>query len=412
MSDPREVSYTQIADVRLIDPVQGLDAHTDVWLAGGDVVAIGPAPAETHNVHVVHGHGRAMMPLITDLCVHPPATGSEPMALLRRAALAGGVGRVVWMPGDVPLDASRSAAMNEVLDSRHVLAWSERSSMPSQAPWAGIGWGLSGLRDRAALRATLQFAVEQGQTVWLAADDMASSGGGVMGEGAYALRLGLKGIDRMAQARTLDVLFNLAADTGARLHVAGLANAPAVEAVRQAKGAGLPVTADVDIHHLLLVDLDIGFFDTRLRLTPPLYGVADRDALSAAVIDGTIDAVVSGHVSVTERDKAQMFERARAGAPALGLVLPLMLSWAAAREVPLRDALAPLTRGPEQVLGVPGGLAPGMPADFCLVDLDVWWQARESQDLISPALSPYHSTMLTGRVMSSFLRGKSCWELS
>jgi len=264
----------------------------------------------------------------------------------------------------------------------------------------------------AALRATMQFAVEQGQTVWLAADDATLSGAGVMGAGAYALRLGLNGIDRMAQARTLDVLFNLAADTGARLHVAGLSNAPAVEVVRQAKRARLAVTADVDIHHLVLVDVDIGFFDTRLRLMPPVYGVADRDALSAAVIDGTIDAVVSGHVSVTARDKAQMFERACAGAPALGLVLPLMLSWAAARQLPLRDALAPLTLGPERVLGVPGGLAPGMPADFCLVDLDVWWQAGESPDLISPALSPYHSTMLTGRVVSSFVRGKSCWELS
>lgn len=411
MSDARDVSYTRIADVRLVDPVQGLDTHTDVWLAGGDVVAIGPAPAEARAVHVVQGHGRAMMPLTTDLCVHPPASGGEHMAALRRAALAGGVGRVVWMPGDIPMDASRSAARHEV-DSRHVLAWSQRSGTPSRAPWAGIGWGLSGLRDVAALRATMQFAVEQGQTVWLAADDVALSGAGVMGAGAYALRLGLKGIDRMAQARTLDVLFNLAADTGARLHVTGLANAPAVEVVRQAKGARLPVTADVDIHHLLLVDIDIGFFDTRLRLTPPLYGVADRDALSAAVIDGTIDAVVSGHVSVTAQDKAQMFDRARPGAPALGLVLPLLLSWAAARQLPLRDALMPLTRGPERVLGVPGGLAPGMPADFCLVDLDEWWQAAESQDLISPALSPYHSTMLTGRVVSSFVRGKSCWELS
>lgn len=413
MAWPADVSYTCIADVRLIDPVQGLDVQTDLWLADGDVLSIGAPHLPPPHAHIVPGRGRALIPMITDLHVQPPTVIDDgTLAQWRLAALSGGVGRVVWMPGEVALDGNRAHALSQVLDGRHVLAWTERSSIAAQSPWAGIGWGLSGVRDAAALRATMRFAVEQGQTVWLSASDGRLSGAGVMGAGAYALRLGLPGVDRLSQVRSLDRLFNLAAETGARLHVSGVCTAPAAQAVREARQARLAVTADVHIHHLLLVDVDIGYYDTRLRLTPPLYGVADRDALCAGVIDGTLDAVVSGHVPVTPQDKAHLFQRARAGAPALGLVLPLMLAWAQSHRLPLSAALAPLTRGPESVLGVPGGLTPGMPADFSLVDLDAWWQASESPALMQPALSPYHSTMLTGRVTASFIRGQPCWELS
>ncbi len=401
---------TQITDVRLIDPVQQLDVHTDVWVMNGNVMAIGDAPHGIKGAHVLHGRGRAMIPLTTDLCVRPPADMPSSFARLRRAALAGGVGRVVWVPGPASGGIAPIHIADTALDCRCVLKGVDIPTQWSGPPWAGVGYGISCVSDLDALRSAMQHAVARGQTIWLSAEDAASAG--VMGAGAYALRLGLHGVDRGAQARVLDIVFGLAAQTGARLHVSGVANAPAVDAVRRAKHAGLDVSADTAIHHLLLVDLDIGFFDTRFRLMPPLYSVVDRDAINAAVIDGTIDAVVSDHECVLESDKARFFEQARPGAPALGLVLPLMLAWAAARRVPLLDALAPLTRGPERVLGAPGGLVPGMPADFCLVDLDEWWRADESHDVISPSLSPYHATMLTGRVTESYVRGVLCWELS
>lgn len=400
----------QITDVRLIDPVQHLDVQTDVWVMNGNVVAIGEAPERIQGARVLQGRGRAMIPLTTDLSVRPPLDVQSSFEPLRRAALAGGVGRLVWVPGVKPGAIAPTHVADMALDCRRVLMGTDIPTQWSGPPWAGVGYGISVMHDLDALRAVMQNAVLRGQTVWLSADDPGSTG--VMGAGAYALRLGLHGVDRGAQARTLDIVFGLAAQTGARLHVSGVANAPAVDAVRRAKRAGLAVSADTAIHHLLLVDLDIGFFDTRFRLMPPLFGVVDRDAINAGVIDGTIDAVVSDHECVLESDKALFFEQARPGAPALGLVLPLMLAWAAARRVPLLDALAPLTRGPERVLGAPGGLVPGMPADFCLVDLDEWWRADESQDVMSPSLSPYHATMLTGRVTESYVRGVLCWQLS
>lgn len=402
----------QITDVRLIDPVAQHDVHTDVWVMNGNVWAIGQAPPGldgVEDVQVLHGRGRAMLPLTTDLSVHLPPGGLPSPEPLRRAALAGGVGRLVWIPDRRSGDGAPGHLTDMALDCRRVLLDGDIPPHWSGPPWAGVGYGCSGM-DPDRLRTVMQRAVRSGQTVWLSAHDHGSAG--VMGAGAYALRLGLHGVDRGAQARALDIAFGLAGETGARLHVAGVANAPAVQAVRRAKRAGLNVTADTSIHHLLLVDLDIGFFDTRFRLMPPLYGVVDRDAINAGVRDATLDAVVSDHVWVTESDKAMFFEQARAGAPALGLVLPLMLAWASTHRVPLLEALAPLTRGPERVLGAPGGLLPGMPADFCLVDLDEWWRADESHDMISPSLSPYHATMLTGRVTESYVRGVLSWRLS
>ncbi len=102
----------------------------------------------------------------------------------------------------------------------------------------------------------------------------------------------------------------------------------------------MPVTADVAIHHVHLIDVDIGYFDPNFRLDPPLRGTRDRDAIVAGLADGTIDIICSDHAPIGEDDKLLPFGEAEPGASALETLLPLTLKWATENKIPLVQALA------------------------------------------------------------------------
>ena len=145
--------------------------------------------------------------------------------------------------------------------------------------------------------------------------------------GAVATRLGLSGVPVAAETIALHTIFELVRDTGARVHLCRLSSAAGVELLRRAKAEGLPVTADVSINSLHLTDVDIGYFNAAMRLTPPLRQQRDRDALQAALADGTIDALVSDHTPVSSDEKTLPFGEATPGATGLELLLGLALHW-------------------------------------------------------------------------------------
>lgn len=424
------MTLVHVVNARLIDPAQGIDALTGVWIRDGIVAAIGSTPegvdVDAADFSVIDARGYAMLPGISDLCVSAQDGRWTGGVAAERAALAGGVTRLVITGVTSSPEVSAANTISDTdtdttafqsPDVRYVLAWPHKpliGAMPAHASRvAGLGFGLSCLRDTAALHGALQFAADHDLTAWLTPTDALLEAGGVMAQGAYSLRLGLPGVARDTQTAALRAIFELMRQTGARVHIAALATREAVDAVREAKAQGLRVSCDVNVHHLHLSDVDIGFFDTRYRFDPPLYGLADRDALSAGVSDGTIDAIVSGHTSIEPSDKARFFEHAMSGAPALGLLLSLVLAWATRERVPVLQALALLTTGPERILNGPRppvGLSVGRPADFSFVDLDAWWQARDMPELIHPELSPFAQTFLVGSVKATYIQGRRQWH--
>ena len=174
------------------------------------------------------------------------------------------------------------------------------------------------------LQRALLYAATYGYTVWLRPQD-AWLGGGVAASGAVATRLGLSGVPVAAETIALHTLFELVRGTGARLHLCRLSSAAGVELLRQAKAEGLPVTADVSINSLHLTDVDVGFFNAAMRVAPPLRQQRDRDALQAALVDGTLDALVSDHSPVSSDEKTLPFGEATPGATGLELLLGLAL---------------------------------------------------------------------------------------
>ena len=199
-------------------------------------------------------------------------------------------------------------------------------------------------------------------------------------------------------------------ETGASVHLARLSSAAGVELVRRAKANkadGLALTCDVGIHHLLLTDRDIGYFDSQFRFTPPLRSPADRDALSRGVIDGTIDAICSDHTPHDDDAKNVPFGEAEAGATALETLLSLTLKWADSMQVPLPQALKKITSDPARVVNLPAGqLRVGAAADVCIFNPQSFWVVA-SQTLMSQGKNtPYLSCELPGRVTHTLVNGQ------
>src|SRR5206468_2367597 len=157
----------------------------------------------------------------------------------------------------------------------------------------------------------------------------------------------------------LHTIFELMRASGARVHLCRISSAAALELIRAAKQEGLPVTCDVGVHHLHMTDADIGFFDPNARLSPPLRSQRDREAIRAAVLDGTVDAVCSDHTPVDDDEKLLPFAEASPGATGLELLLALMLKWAhesgGQGADPLVRAIAKITCDPARMAGLAAG---------------------------------------------------------
>ena len=188
--------------------------------------------------------------------------------------------------------------------------------------------------------------------------------------------------------------------------------------MRRAKSEGLPITCDVSVNHLHLTDIDIGYFNAAMRLTPPLRQVRDRDALRAGLADGTIDALVSDHTPVDEDAKTLPFAEAEPGATGLELLLGLALKWGEQSGLELARTLATITVAPVRVIGdalgslasSAGQLVEGGVADVCLFDPADHWQVRSEALKSQGKHTPFTGHELPGRVKCTLVSGHVAYE--
>ncbi|TAL19245.1 MAG: dihydroorotase, partial [Aquabacterium sp.] len=336
---------TLITNGRLVDPAGGLDQLGDLAIASGRIVALGKVPDDFEAEHRIDAKGLIVAPGLVDLAARLREPGYEHEGMLESelaAAAAGGVTSVVCQPDTDP--ALDEPGLVEMLKLR-----ARKLSRCRLFPLGALTRGLKGealtemaeltesgcvgfsqaevpITDTRVLQRALQYAATYGYTVWLRPQDR-WLGSGVAASGAVATRLGLAGVPVAAEVIALHTIFELMRSTGARVHLCRLSSAAGVELLRQAKAQGLPVTADVSINSLHLTDLDIGYFNPQMRLVPPLRQQRDRDALRAALADGTIDALVSDHTPVEADAKNLPFGEAEPGATGLELLLSLALKW-------------------------------------------------------------------------------------
>ncbi len=349
------------------------------------------------------------------------------------AALAGGVTSLVCPPDTDPaLDEPGLVEMLKFrarnLNQAHLyplgaltrgLAGDVLTEMAelTEAGCVGFSQADVALPDTLVLQRALQYASTFGYTVWLRPQD-AYLGKGVAASGALATRLGLSGVPVIAETIALHTIFELMRVTGARVHLCRLSSAAGIALVRQAKAEGLPVTCDVSVNHLHLTDMDIGYFNAAMRLTPPLRQQRDRDAIRAALAEGTIDALVSDHTPVDEDMKNLPFAEAEPGATGLELLLSLALKWGDEEQTGLLKALGTVTHEPVCVLGEAlgslassaGRLVEGGVADLCIFDPQARWTVQPAVLRSQGKHSPFAGYELPGRVRYTLVGGHVAFE--
>jgi dihydroorotase len=410
---------------RVVDPKSGRDAVGDLFLADGRIAAAAGTPDRT-----IDAKGLVVAPGFIDLAARLREPGYEYKATLESemdAAVAGGVTSLACPPDtDPPLDEPGLVDMlrrrAKALSRARVypvgalsvkLAGKQLTEMAELAESGCVAFSQANvpMADTQVLWRALQYAATFGFPVWLRAEDAWLAKGGVAHDGEVATRLGLAGIPAFAETIALAQLFELVRATGARVHICRISSAAGVAMLRRARHEGLPLTCDVGIHHVHLSDMDLGYFDSSCRLEPPLRGQRDREALAAALADGTIDCAVSDHTPVDEDQKLLPFAEAEPGATGLELLLPLALKWGMERKLALAQTLARITSEPARILGVASGrLEPGAPADLALFDPQAAWRVTPQALKSQGKNSPFLGMELAGRVRATIVAGNVVYE--
>jgi dihydroorotase len=230
------------------------------------------------------------------------------------------------------------------------------------------------------LRRAFQYQRLCGGVVSLHEEDPSLSGDGVMHEGEVSALLGMAGIPSISESTTIARDAAIARYEDARVHVQHLSCRQSVEAVAAARAAGVRISAEVCPHHLVLTDeaLREGL-DTRLKMNPPLRAEDDRRALIDGLVDGTIDCVATDHAPHAREEKEVPFEEAPMGTTGLETAFAaLHTELVEAGLLTLPALVARMTTG-AALFGLPvPTLAPGSPANACLVDLRTEWEVGEA----------------------------------
>lgn len=414
-----------ISNGRLIDPKNGIDARTDLFIAGGRIAGIGNKPDGFTADQTIDATNLIVCPGLVDLSARLREPGSEYRATLKselRAAAAGGVTSLSCPPDTDPvLDEPGLVEMlkyrAQQLEIAHVyplgaltrqLNGEQLTEMAelTEAGCAGFSQADTAITDTRVLWRALQYASTFGYTVWLRPEEPYLAKDGVAHDGEIAARLGLKGIPVAAEALAISSIMRIARDTGAKVHLSRLSTADGVDLVREAKKQGVMVSCDVSINHLHLTEHDIGFFNANCHLRPPLRSQRDRESLCSGLTDGTVDAICSDHAPVDDDAKLLPFAEAEPGATGLELLLPLTLKWAAENRVSLVEAIARITYLPAAILGIPAGeLGVNAAADICMFDPERYWQISPATLLSQGKNTPFTGTELVGKVQYTMLNG-------
>jgi dihydroorotase len=424
-----------ILNGRLVDPANSLDAERDVLLRHGRVAAV-EMPGELRAVRgkeVIDAQGMIVAPGLVDVHVHlrePGQTYKESIKTGTAAAAAGGFTSVVAMPNTVPvndtvarlewtLDAARGACVKLfAMPAATFGSMGEEITDFHELQRAGaVGFTDDGkpvLVDR-VMRAALVAAAGIGVPVSQHAEDTRLTGGCSMNAGPVAFRLGLRGMTVEAESKIVErdirLLKDIEQHDGLRphLHVQHVSTAKAMDAIRQAKRDGLHVTCEVAPHHFTLTDEAIGEYDTNAKMNPPLRNDADRLAMIAGLMDGTVDCIATDHAPHALFEKEQEFERAPNGITgletALGLALRVLHK---GHGMSISRVIELMSAQPARIVSLDGRgtLSVDSFADVVVFDPAAEWNFEAARSRSKSRNTPFDGAPMLGRVVATISEGR------
>jgi dihydroorotase len=417
---------------RVIDPSGQCDMHQDVFIAEGRIVALGNRPEGFEADLNIDAKGQIVCPGFIDLSARLREPGYEHKATIASeslAAAASGITTICMPPDTHPI--IDTPAVVRLIHDKAALAGKLRiqpigaltrglkgqdlseMSFLKEAGCLAVSNAMSPVANTLVLRRALEYAASHDLLVIVRPEDKDLADQGCAHEGAVSTRMGLRGIPYAAETVAVAQVLALIEHTGARVHFAQLSSARALRSISRAREKGLPVTADVAIHQLHLTDEAIQGFDAHYHLRPPLREHADRDALRDGVRDGVIAALCSDHQPHEPDAKLDAFPATEPGIASLQTLLPLTMTLVEAGAMTLSQALAALTSGPADILGIEAGrLTAGVVADLCVFDPKQRWTVDSDTWLSAGRNTPYWRQTLKGRVTHTFLGGARVFELN
>ena len=398
-----------IRDARLVRP-DGVSTG-DLLARDGAIVSLGEVDAPT-DATIVDAGGKLLAPAIIDLGV---------FTVDRAACRAGGIVRVAPMPDqspplDEPGAVQRLALIGKpdlwihpIAAATRGLAGEELAEMATcQAAGAkAVGTGAHWIADAGMMARVLRYGHDLDLAVVAHGEDAGLVGDAVATEGETATRLGLPAAPAIAEALAVARDLMLAEETGARLHLRQVTTAAGFDLVRAAKRRGVRVTCGVTPAHLLLSDIAVSDFRTFAHLSPPLRSEDDRRAALAAVADGTVDVLCSGHHPHGPEAKRLPFADSAAGMAGAATLLALSLTLVRDGHLTLERLFALLAANPARVLNLDAGaLAPGQPADLLLFDAAAPWRIDADELPGVWGNTPFDGLPVQGKVLRLFKGGR------
>ena len=398
-----------LLNATLVCPVAGVSK--------GGVLIVDDSIAATGLFEVPEGaeridcKGKLLAPAIVDLGV---------FAIDLPAFHKGGIVRVGLMPDQSPVLDNPGLVQRAALIGRpdlwiHPIAAATRGlagkdlaemAINCAAGARAVGTGAGWIADSGVMRKVLAYAGDLGLAVIAHAEDSGVAGAAVATAGETATRMGLPAAPAIAEPLAIARDLMLAEETGAALHIRQVTTAAGFDLVRAAKRRGVRVTCGITPAHLFLSDIAMSDFRTFARLSPPLRAESDRRAALAAVQDGTIDVLCSGHEPRGPEAKRLPFADSDAGMAGAETLLALALGLVREELVTIDRLFALLALNPAKVLGVPtGSLTPGAPADLLLLDEHAPWQIDSDRLVAKAGNTPFDGLPVQGKVLRLFKGG-------
>lgn len=415
---------------RIVDPANRRDEVADLFVDGEHIVGVGRAPAGFKAARELDATGRIVCPGFIEIGARLREPGYEHKATIAselEAAAAAGFTTLCCAPDTAPV--IDTPAVVELINQRargvrgarvrclgaltQGLGGQVLAEMYALKDIGCVGVTNAGraVADSAVLKNALAYAATLDLTVFLDAEDAWLGAQGCMHEGATSTRNGLPGIPASAELIGLARDLVLIEETGVRAHFRSLSCADSVKYLRDARRAGLAVSADVAIAHLMLCDEDIVNYDANYHVRPPLRTPHDRTRLRKGLAAGHIDAVSAQHEPQDADAKAGPFGASAPGLSGLDAFLPLLLNLVADGELSLSRAVEAAAVCPAAAAGIDSGsLAVGAVADLCVFDPARRWTLTAEGIKSKGKNTPFLGQELTGKVVMTMVGGRLVYE--
>ncbi|MGE6656999.1 dihydroorotase [Bacillus altitudinis] len=408
----------------------GERVQQDIRVEGKVIQAMGHLEREDGE-EVIDAAGLFVSPGLIDLHVHLREPGGEKKETIEtgsKAAARGGYTTIAAMPNTRPVPDTKEQMewlMNRIKETSSVRVlpyasittrqigeeMTDFAALKEAGAFAFTDDGV-GIQTAGMMYEAMKKAASLDQAIVAHCEDNSLIYGGCVHEGDFSKANGLNGIPSICESVHIarDVL--LAEAANCHYHVCHISTKESVRVVRDAKKAGIRVTAEVSPHHLLLCDADIPGLDTNYKMNPPLRGAEDREALIEGLLDGTIDFIATDHAPHTEEEKNETMQRAPFGIVGLETAFPLLYTrFVKTGEWTLKELVDYMTIKPAEAFALPyGKLGEGQIADITLIDLNKEMAIDKKSFLSKGQNTPFDKLTVSGWPVMTLASGKVVYE--